>query len=187
MSHEDDRRLIAAIARGDRAAFDALVEAHRDAVWRLVRAHAREPARVEEALQETFLAVWRGAAGYRGDGAVRGWILGLARRQVARAHRLRAGEPRDVEPLDALGCAAGWGAPDPEAAARAAEVVAHVHAALDRLSAEDREILVLRDLEQLAAAEVCALLDLSLPAQKSRLHRARLRLLAALRDGGEHG
>ncbi len=179
MSDEDDRRLIAAIARGDRAAFDALVEAHRDAVWRLVRAHAREPARAEEALQETFLAVWRGA--------VRGWILGLARRQVARAHRQRAGEPRDVEPLDALGCAAGWGAPDPEAAARAAEVVAHVHAALDRLSAEDREILVLRDLEQLAAAKVCALLDLSLPAQKSRLHRARLRLLAALRDGGEHG
>jgi RNA polymerase sigma-70 factor (ECF subfamily) len=58
--------------------------------------------------------------------------------------------------------------------------------ALERLSPEEREILVLRELEGFSGEETASLLELSLPAMKSRLHRARLRLAAVLVEGN-HG
>lgn len=184
----DDRELIARAGAGDRLAFEALAERHADRVYRFVRRLVASEAAAEDALQETFVAAWRGAAAYRGEGSVRGWLLGLARRQAARTWRRRAGEPLVAESIDAplveLGLEAGWGA-DPEAVAAAAEDRDRVRAALARLSDEDRAILVLRDLEQLSGPETAQSLDLSLAAMKSRLHRARLRLMAELRaDGG---
>ncbi|MCK6506763.1 RNA polymerase sigma factor [Myxococcota bacterium] len=191
MPDEDqDRELILAIAQGRPEALDALVDRHQARILRYLRALTASEQAAEDALQETFVAAWRGAGGYRGDAPGRAWLLGLARRQAARTWRRRAGEPDHPTLLDEqsdveLGLAAGWGQAegvDPQAALESWQERRRLHAALERLSAEDREILVLRDLEQLSGAEVAALLELSLPAQKSRLHRARLRLMAALRE-----
>jgi RNA polymerase sigma-70 factor (ECF subfamily) len=190
---QDDRALIAATARGDRRAFSALVARHRAAAWRLIRALAPGEQAAEDALQETFLAVYRGAASYRGEAPPRAWILGMARRQAARSWRRRVGEPLDPVPLHELGEAAGWGRGDPEQLAAALEDRQRLRAALAALSPADQEILVLRDLEQLSTPEVAAVLEISPAAVKSRLHRARLRLLAELRgerpegEGGDHG
>jgi len=185
----EDIELIHATARGDRAAFSALVGRHRAAVWRLARAMTASEQSAEDVLQETFLAVYRGASGFRSESSPRAWILGTARFKAARTWRRRAGEPAAAEPLDELGCAAGWG--DPELATAALEDRDRLHAALWRLSAGDREVLVLRDLEQLTAPEVAQATGLSEGAVKSRLHRARLRLLKQLRQdlndqGGDH-
>lgn len=182
MPHEDDRSLITRIARGDQQALPPLVERHRDAAWRVIRMRVSDDATAEDALQETFLGVWRGAGSLDGDAPVRSWILGIARRQAARTWRRRAGEPDHTEPLADLGKAAGWGGPDPELAASRAEQDHLLHAALDRLPAEDREVLTLRDLEGLSGPEAADALGIGLPALKSRLHRARLRLMAELRD-----
>jgi len=185
----EDLELIAASAQGDRAAFSVLVRRHRAAVWRLARALTASEQAAEDVLQETFLAVYRGASGFRGEGSARSWILGTARLKAARTWRRRAGEPAAPEPLDELGCAAGWG--DPELAVAALEDRDRLHAALWRLAPADREVLVLRDLEQLSGPEVARATGLSEGAVKSRLHRARLRLLAQLRTaepdlGGAH-
>src|SRR5687768_1950703 len=78
----DDEALLAAVAAGDDGAVRALFERH--APWvagRLRRVLAASA--VEDVVQETFIAVWRGARGYHGDGAVGGWIWGIARRQAA--------------------------------------------------------------------------------------------------------
>lgn len=184
---EVDRELIAGVARGDRDAFATLVARHRDAVWRVVKTRSTDDARAEDALQETFLGVWRGASGYAGTASVRGWILGLARRQAARTYRRRAGEPLNHVELSDLGAAAGWGTCTPEADAASREDLERLRAALDALDPEDREVIVLRDLEQLTGPEAARILDMTLPAMKSRLHRARLRLLATLREGGLDG
>jgi RNA polymerase sigma-70 factor, ECF subfamily len=186
---DDDHDLIFAMAAGRADALDALVERHQATILRYLRALTAGEQAAEDALQETFLAAWRGAASYRGDAPGRAWLFALARRQAARTWRRRVGEPTAPVALDELsdlqlGLAAGWGdvgAIDPLNALEARRESEHLDAALRRLSPEDREILVLRDLEQLSGTEVAALLDLSLPAQKSRLHRARLRLMAALR------
>jgi RNA polymerase sigma-70 factor (ECF subfamily) len=175
----DDALLLAA-AGGDRRAFGELVRRHRAAVWRLVRSVAPTEALAEEALQEAFVAAWKGAGSWDGRGSARSWLLTLARHAAYRHVRRRAGQPADFEPLDALGVAAGWGDEGALAAVAAKERAACLRRALRSLSEADREILVLRELEELSGEETAAVLGLSLAATKSRLHRARLKLAGAL-------
>ncbi len=90
-------------------------------------------------------------------------------------------------PLEELGLQAGWGCPPwTNSFVESLERRDTLEKALGRLSADEREILVLRELEGLSGDETAAVLELSLPAMKSRLHRARLRLAAVL-VGGNHG
>jgi RNA polymerase sigma-70 factor (ECF subfamily) len=140
------------------------------------------------------LQVWRvsrAGNGFRGEGNVRSWLFTIARRAAWRRSRRRAGEPPHHDDVDAvidldLGAAAGWGA-SPEQLLASAESKAAVHAALATLPDADREILALRDVAGLSGADVAASLGISLAAEKSRLHRARLLLLAALRTASvEH-
>ena len=78
----NDAELIAAVAGGDDAALRELFGRH--APWLAARLRSVLSATdVEDVLQETFLAVWRGARGYRPDGPAGGWIWGIARRQAA--------------------------------------------------------------------------------------------------------
>lgn len=180
MTRFADEELLEAAARGDRDAFGRFVDRHQAAVFRLLRASASSEADAEDALQEAFLAAWRSAGTYRGGGSGRGWILTVARNALRRAHRRRVGEPASFEPLEALGVQAGWG--DDGAALESLARRDLLRRALGRLGPEDREILVLRELEGLPGMEVADMLDLTLAAMKSRLHRARLRLAAALRE-----
>jgi RNA polymerase sigma factor (sigma-70 family) len=185
-SEHQDLELIRRTAAGDRAAFTALVRRHRDGVFRYARGLVSSDQAAEDVLQETWIAVYRGASGFEGASSVRAWVLGISRRLAARTWRLRAGEPADKAPLHELGEQAGWGAEDdPEALAAALESGARVRAALDGLSDSDREILLLRDVEQLTGPEAAEILGISEATMKTRLHRARLRLLAALREGGQ--
>jgi len=180
MTPADDERLLHAAALGDRDAFERFVERHQAAVFRLLSTMAPRRADAEDALQEAFVAAWRGAGTYRGGASARGWILTIARNALRRDQRRRVGEPARHEPLEALGLQAGWGRED-----GVLERIARrdlLERAFRRLSPSDREILVLRELEGLDGREVAEVLELSLPAMKSRLHRARLRLVAALRE-----
>jgi RNA polymerase sigma-70 factor (ECF subfamily) len=92
----DDDELIAAVAGGDDAALRELFSRH--APWLAARLRAVLPAaEVEDVLQETFLAVWQGAGGYRParpEGAAGGWLWAIARRQAALLLRRRPGAPR---------------------------------------------------------------------------------------------
>ncbi len=180
-----DAQLIGRSAAGDRAAFDDLVRRHQAVIFRFARAVTDTAAQAEDVLQETFLAAFRSAGTYRGEAPVRSWLLAIARNKARRLGRPRAGAPDHFEPLDVLGQRAGWGSEDdPEAAAIDVQRREHLAAVLDQLSPEDREVLVLRDLEGLAGVEVASMLGVGLAAMKSRLHRARLRFAAALREGG---
>ena len=139
----------------------------------------------EDALQETFLAAYRGAGGYRGEGRVRSWLLTIARNSAMRSVRAQPALEVDETGLDALGLEAGWGEPpDPERLAESSERRAALRSALAELSPEDRAVIVLHDLEGLSGPETAQVLGLPLAATKSRLHRARLRLLATLRRKG---
>jgi len=185
---QDDDDLIARTARGDKSAFAVLVERHGRAVLSVGRALGRDEAHAEDIAQETFLAALRSAATYRpGVASVRSWLFAIARnagRKTRRREREVPSETLDDAPLVDLGIAAGWGAS--EGALARAESVEDVARAIASLSVEDREILVLRDIEALSGDETAAALGLALAAMKSRLHRARLRLMAALRasEGG---
>lgn len=181
-----DEALLKGAARGDRSAFDRFMEGHAAQVLRFITLHVRDPDGAEDVLQETFLAAWRGASAFRGPGSARPWLLSIARRAAIRHGRRRAGEPQepaslDEVPLGVLAREAGWG-DDPAREERRLEVKELVEAGFSALAPEDREILLLRDLEGFSGEETAALLDLSLPAVKSRLHRARLRFMTRIRE-----
>ncbi len=185
LTDDPETRWLQQTAEGDEAAFRRLVEATRGAVWRMVRSLTADDARAEDALQETYVAVWRSAGSFRGERPARAWIYGIARRQAARTWRRRAGEPAVPVPLHELGAQAGWGR-DPEQLTAALEDREHLWAALSRLPVNDREILSLVDLEGLTGPEAGRSLGLTANAARVRLHRARLRLMAVLTEGAAH-
>jgi RNA polymerase sigma-70 factor, ECF subfamily len=177
-----DDVLLARSAGGDRAAFDAFVMRHQAPVYRHLRALGAEAADAEDALQEAFLAAWKAASGYRGGASARGWLLTIARNALRRRHRRLTEESLEAAELERLGLAAGWGEEDTRPLERIAarELVDLGLAALDPT---DREVLLLRDVEGLSGEETASLLGLSVAAMKSRLHRARMRFLAAVKEG----
>lgn len=167
------------VAAGDRAAFRSLVVAHSAAVGRFL--HALAPDVADDALKEAFLAAWKHAGDSEGRGSVRSWLITSGRRA---ALRLRPKETvRDDSADDAtLAAQAGWGhAPQPASFAKALESRELLQLGLASLSPTDREAVMLVDVLGDDYDEACAVTGLSLAAFKSRLHRARLRLLAALR------
>lgn len=182
---DSDTELLVRTAAGDRSAFDQFVERHQAAVMRLLLAGADSPDDAEDALQEAFLGAWRSASTFSGNESARGWILTIARNALRRQYRRRVGEPSEFLPLDDLGRDAGWGSEEPPDAVYArVESRERLAQALSRLQPADREVLVLRDLEELSGEAAAAALGITVRAMKSRLHRARLRLAAELR--GQH-
>lgn len=177
-----DEILMSRVTSGDDAAFQILVRRHRGRVYHIALAITGDAAAAEDALQETFLAMHRSAKTFGGT-AFRAWLFTIARHQALRPRRRQQPIPVEDETLEALGEAAGWGADD-ELDARS--IRARLAGALERLAPEDREVLVMRDLEERSTQDTAAELGLTVQATKSRLHRARLRLAAELRGDG-HG
>jgi RNA polymerase sigma-70 factor (ECF subfamily) len=179
MTEADDQHLLRAASHGDRTAFEDFLRRHEAAVFRLLKASTSCLADAEDALQEAFLAAWKNAGSYRGGPSARAWIMTIARNALRRAHRRRAGEPVDFEPIGELGLQAGWGRDEALEGLARREVLER---ALDAIDGEAREVLVLRDLEGFSGDEVSEMLGISTAAMKSRLHRARLRFVSALRE-----
>jgi RNA polymerase sigma-70 factor (ECF subfamily) len=180
----DDDDLVARVAAGDDTALRELFGRH--APWLAVRLRAVLPAAdVEDVLQETFLAAWRGARGYRPQGACGGWLWGIARRQAALLLRRRgpAGQPVTVLTAD---LAAGPGAPDPAETAQFRADLEVAVATLGPAGSPDREVWRLMYEQDRPVAEVAELLGVPPGTVKSRAHRARRLLRAALRsaEGG---
>jgi RNA polymerase sigma-70 factor (ECF subfamily) len=182
----DDAELMARAARGDAAARERLVETYRATVLGHLRRLCRDVAHAEDLTQETFLSALQHLDRWRGEGTPRAWLLSIARSRFLMSRRGAAArhEPSDSSSLETLGLEAGWGAPmDPEALAARLEARSVLERALDALDAEAREVVTLRDLDGLSGEETAQVLGLSLPAMKSRLHRARLELVAQVKKG----
>jgi RNA polymerase sigma factor (sigma-70 family) len=178
---EPDERLLAGVAGGDGQALTELYERYAGPLFGFLVRLAGDRTVAEEILQDTLLAVWRSAATYRGHSSVRTWLFGVARRQAH--NRLRTWRPPTAD-LDEAGDPPEPG-PGPEEQALAAADAAEVTAALDRLAAHHREVLVLAFVADLPQAEIAAVLGVPVGTVKSRLHHAKAALAAILRDGQE--
>jgi RNA polymerase sigma-70 factor (ECF subfamily) len=191
----DDDELIARLAGGDDAALRDLFNRH--APWLAARLHTvLPPSDVEDVLQETFLAVWKGAKNYTPQDAAGGWLWGIARRQAALLLRRRGpgtvALPDEASGLAGAGRLAGAGAgagvgDDPaEAVLARADLEAATTAALgpprsaERPEGPEREVWRLMYLEDRPIAEVAELTGVPEGTVKSRAHRARRLLRAAL-------
>jgi RNA polymerase sigma-70 factor, ECF subfamily len=184
-----DRVIVEALLRGDEAAFVALVDRLHPRLVRLCRRFVAGDAAAQDAAQDTWQAVLQGLPGFAGRCALDTWILQIA---LNRARSRGVREAR-VQPLDdglegRFSWLGVWRDPpracgveaSPEAVAANRELVQLLAQALDGLPEQQRTVVVLRDVELLSAAEVCAVLELSEENQRVLLHRGRTRLRAAL-------
>jgi RNA polymerase sigma-70 factor, ECF subfamily len=176
----DDDDLVGRVAAGDDTALRELFGRH--APWLAARLRAVLPAAdVEDVLQETFLAAWRGASGYRPQGACGGWLWGIARRQAALLLRRRGPADQAVTEMPA-----DPDAPDPADIALTRADLEVAVAALGPAGSPEREVWRLMYEQDRPVAEVAELLGVPPGTVKSRAHRARRLLRAALR-GAEGG
>lgn len=159
---------------------------HRAALFHFARRLTGDDAAAEDVLQDTLVSALRHADQHRGEGSVRAWLFGIARRRAWDQRRRDRLEPTSDASLEVLGRAAGWGAEPAGPEARVGDRE-QLERALAALGPEDREVLLLRDVLGFDGEEAAQALGLGLAALKSRLHRARLRFAAALREGEGDG
>lgn len=178
--------LLSRAAAGDDAALEALLESVQPQLYRFSMKMCRHSADAEDVLQDSLLAAARSIRTFRGDATLSTWLFTIVRRFCIKKRRKRAGAPDHEESLDALSPTEQHAlrdtAPTPHDAAESAEVWRVVQAALATLPPDDREVLVLRDIEGLRAKEVADVIGASVSAVKSRLHRARAKLREALAE-----
>jgi len=164
-----DEQLMLAFSKGSADSFSELFERYKQPILGFFRRRVFESAHAEELTQETFLAVFRAAARYQPRALFRTYLYAIGYK-ILRAHRRKAA-------FRATFFGQRASVPDP-GKQDATESALWVRRAVEKLDSIDREILLLREFEQLSYAEIADLLELPLNTVRSRLFRAR----TALRD-----
>ncbi len=191
-SWESEEELVARLRAGDEAAFADLVDGLHGSLVAFARTFTASRSLPEEIVQETWLAVIRGLPRFEGRSALRTWIFGIL---VRRARTLAAREARQaaraadpgVEWSPGLGrvglweeAPVPWQLEDPAALQESAEALEIVNAALESLPEAQRQVVLLRDVEGISAADACNILGVSETNQRVLLHRGRATVRRAL-------
>ncbi|KOU67308.1 RNA polymerase sigma24 factor [Streptomyces sp. MMG1533] len=180
---DSDAALLRAVAAGDSAAMAELYDRHAGWLHARLTRRCADAEVVREALQDTFVTVWRSAAGHRGEEAG-GWLWTIAARRLVDARRAHERAARlETAPLDTPADETHVGyasTPSAEDRVLAALEYGDVGTALDRISPELREVLRATVVDGLTTRETARLLGIPEGTVKSRAMRARAELRAAL-------
>jgi RNA polymerase sigma-70 factor, ECF subfamily len=167
LSSTSDERLMLAFSLGSSDAFSELFQRYKQPIYGFFRRRTADPSHAEELSQETFLVLLRAASRYEPRALFRTYLYAIAFK-ILRAHRRKAafratffGQPKSI--------------PDP-AKHDPTESGLWVRRAVEKLDPIDREILLLREFEQLSYAETADVLHLPINTVRSRLFRARTAL-----------
>jgi RNA polymerase sigma-70 factor (ECF subfamily) len=168
-----DGQLLESAARGSVNAFGDLVERHAESLFRLAYRLTGNAPDAEDVVQESVMAAFEQARKFRGQASVKTWLTRIVMRQAARVHRRRARKGTGRLPESIASGGAG---------AEAADMRMDVIQALQQLTHDHREVVVLREFEGMSYAEMAEALDLPRGTVESRLHRARQDLKRLLSD-----
>lgn len=183
-----DVELVERFRSGDRRAFNEIVLRYQDRVYTLCHRWLNDSQTAEETAQDVFLALFRSLGTFRGDARLSTFIFKVTLNHCRnrRLHRNRRGwgrteslAPRPEEDGFERQVADEDG-PGADAGTTAREARELVTAALERLDEDHRQILLLRDVEDLSYEEIADILDLPRGTVKSRIHRARAELASVL-------
>lgn len=186
-----DAGLIRRFKEGDTAAFDELFARHADRLYGFGFRMCGQREDAQDVVQDTFLAAFKGLKDFRGRARLTTWLYKIASSACIKKRRRKSHEPKRTLSIDAL-------MPDGSDGERPIQIAdwsrlpadefhrkqlrEALNAAVAALPKEDRLVLVLRDMEKLSAREAAKALGLSVPAVKSRLHRARLFIRKRLQE-----
>ena len=171
---QEERRLLAAARRGDRRALDQVARLLSGSLYRFGRGFCRDPHDAEDVMQETLAALVSSLHRFRGDASLSSWAYVVARNACARRRRHTSRYASLESGPDDRGPELRDPSAGPELDAERRELREALEQAVGRLPASLRDVLVLRDVEGLSAAQVGKRLGLGERAVKSRLHRARI-------------
>ena len=181
VAREDEHLLVAAAKNGDGPAFEELVNRYERKILRLTWNITGNREDAEDAMQEAFLKAYSHLQDFQGDSRFYTWLVRIAANEaLMKLRKRRPGEFSLDEPI------AGdedlmprelddWG-PSPEQRYAQDEVREILNSAVEKLEPDFRVVFVLRDMEELSTEQTASVLGLSIPAVKSRLLRARLKL-----------
>jgi RNA polymerase sigma-70 factor, ECF subfamily len=179
---EPDRSAIDRARSGDQGAFEEIVRARMDAVYRLTYAILGDEADARDAAQDAFVSAWRQLRGLQDGARFDAWLQRVAVNSARMVHRARRRRGVREIPASRVG-----GVPDLPATASAAERDARLlDDALQHLDLHQRELLVLHHLEGRPLAEIAEILAIPVGTVKSRLHAARQALQGAIDHERRH-
>jgi RNA polymerase sigma-70 factor (ECF subfamily) len=161
-----DLELLRRSANGSGPAFHDLVDRHADRLFRLAMSLTGQVADAEDVLQETFAGAFKSARTFKGESSVGTWLTRILVRQVALWRRSRANKRTTLLESHA-------GVPSSAGHETGIDARVDLQAALKQLSDEHREVLVLREFEQLSYEEIASVLEIPRGTVESRIHRAR--------------
>jgi RNA polymerase sigma-70 factor (ECF subfamily) len=157
---------------------------HGAAMTTLARSLLRDADQADDAVEESLLRIHRAAPGFRGQSSLKSWVLQIVAnlcRDQLRRRRFDGGRPEDLDPLAVRGLSVnpveGW-----DAAIDRDRLLAQLETALDRLTDEQREAVILRDRLGMTYEEAAAAAGVTVEVLKARLFRARQSLKQILRD-----
>ena len=180
MSERDvDQLLVERVQRGDKRAFELLVEKYQHKLARLVSRLVRDPGEAEDVTQEAFIKAYRALPSFRGDSAFYTWLyrigINTAKNFLVAAGR-RAPTSTEVDAEEAEGYEGSEQLHDintPESLLLSKEIGATVNAAIESLPEELRSAIQLRELEGMSYEEIAKLMDCPIGTVRSRIFRAR--------------
>jgi len=178
---EDEHALVLAAKAGDVAAFEELVNRYERKIFRLAQNITGNREDAEDAMQDAFLKSYAHLRDFQGDSRFYTWLVRIAVNESLM--RLRKRKPNQISLDEPVGTdddimpreVEDWG-PSPEQRYAQTELQQILNAAIENLDPAYRTVFVLRDVEELSTEETAALLGISVPAVKSRLLRARLKM-----------
>jgi RNA polymerase sigma-70 factor (ECF subfamily) len=182
MSIREDRHLIRAAQQGDNRAFDRLVHRYQAQVYRAMTRACANPDLAADVLQEALIRAFRALPQFRGDASFATWLYRIARNLCVRKQQQMLSHPTvsldqpmgDEEGADTLlRQMADFNLQNPQQVVLAEEIRQKVREAVDKLPPNLREVLILRDMEDLSNQETAERTGLTVAAVKARLHRAR--------------
>jgi len=186
-----DEVLVGRARNKDVAAFEELLGRYEDKLYRLAMRFVRNENDAQEILQEVFLSAWRNLPGFEGRAQFGSWMYRVTVNAALMFLRARNRHPEvmldDIEPgtlhkvaeQSVHGSSEDW-SQRPDEQFQSEELRRHIQTAVDALPDGLRTVFLVRDVEGLSTEETADLLGLSLPAVKTRLHRARLALREAI-------
>ena len=176
---EIDRQLVERAQRGDKRAFELLVEKYQRKLARLLSRLIRDPGEVEDVTQEAFIKAYRALPSFRGDSAFYTWLyrigINTAKNYLVAMGR-RAPTSTDVEAEAAEGQEGGELLRDintPDSLLLTKEIGDTVNAAIESLPEELRSAIQLRELDGMSYDEIAKLMDCPIGTVRSRIFRAR--------------
>jgi RNA polymerase sigma-70 factor (ECF subfamily) len=186
-----DEALVVRAQAKDIAAFEELLGRYEEKLYRLAMRFVRNESDAQEILQDVFLSAWRNLPGFEGRAQFGSWMYRVTVNAALMFLRSRNRHPEvmldDIEPAalhkaaeqSVHGSSEDW-SQRPDEQLQSEELRRHIQGAVDALPEGLRTVFLVRDVEGLSTEETAELLGLSLPAVKTRLHRARLALREAI-------